>query len=109
MHILGRVKRPKNSRRMKQLCGTATKKPVKIHWFKWRGHSESHIHELEAWIESLGENFKDVIDLSQGKPRVLTLEGISYELPNGYIIIRGIQGEYYPIDSKIFSETYNII
>lgn len=94
---------------MEQLCGTATKKPVKINWFKWKGYSESHIHELEAWVESLGEELSEVISYTYtGKVRVLTLEGISYDLPDGYIIIRGIKGEYYPCEPKIFEQTYNI-
>lgn len=93
---------------MEQICGRATKKPVEINWFKWKNYSESRIHELEAWIESLGENFKDVIEFRGSAMLVKTLEGSSYDVPDGYIIIRGVKGEYYPIDSKIFSETYNI-
>ncbi len=93
---------------MKQICGTAIKKPVIINWFLWRGYSESHIHELEAWIHVNGERFEDVIDLSQGKPRILTLEGISYKLPDNYVIIRGVKGEYYPCELQIFNQTYEV-
>jgi len=39
--------------------------------------------------------------------QVNTLEGTSYEVPNGYIIIRGIEGEYYPCEAKIFDKTHN--
>ena len=93
----------------KRLCGTATKRPVVIHYFRWQGHSESHMHDLEAWITAFKDKFEDVIDLSQGAPRVLTLEGISYELPKGYVIIRGVAGEYYPCEPKIFNDTYDFV
>lgn len=94
---------------MRKLCGTATKKPVTIHWFRWNGHSESHIHELEAWIESLGGNFKDTIELRGSAMLVKTLEGNSYDVPTGYIIIRGVKGEFYPCEPGIFNDTYDIL
>lgn len=93
----------------RQLSGVATKRPIPIHFFRWSGYSESHIHELKAWITAFKDMFEDVIDLSQGAPRVLTLEGISYELPDNYVIIRGIQGEYYPCENQIFEDSYDYV
>lgn len=99
---------------MKQYIGRATKKPVEVHWFKWRGLTQTNLNELKAWLESFkwetGDKvkFEDVIELGE-RIRVKTLEGSSYEVPYGYIIIRGVKGEFYPIDSEIFSKTYNII
>lgn len=93
---------------MRQVCGTATKKPVTINWFLWRGHSEAHMKELESWINSFGEIVSEVIHEKDGQIRVMTLEGISYEVPHTYVIIRGIKGEYYPCEYNIFKQTYDV-
>lgn len=97
------------SNNMEHLCGRATKKPVEINWFKWQGHSVTHVRELKAWIESLGENPKDVLDESRTEIRIKTLEGTSYALSDGNIVIRGVKGEYYPCNSLIFLKTYNLV
>ena len=36
------------------------------------------------------------------------LEGTSYDLPDGYIIVRGVEGEFYPCEPNIFEKTYDI-
>lgn len=92
---------------MIKICGKATKKPVEIHWFKWKQYG--NIRELKSWIESFGDSFDKIIDVSENNIKVLTLEGSSYNVPDGYIIIRGIKGEYYPCESEIFKQTYNTI
>ena len=102
-------KKQEKQRDMKHLCGTAIKKPTEINFFKWEKWSATNVKELKAWIESFGNKFEDVIDSkSQGKFRVRTLEGTSYDLPDGYIIIRGVEGEYYPCEPSIFNKTYEI-
>lgn len=91
------------------MIGTASKKPVQINWFHWKTETETHLRELKAWVESFGDNFLEVIDVSKlEEVRVLTLEGISYALPDNYIIIRGIKGEYYPCEYEIFLQSYDI-
>lgn len=94
---------------MKILCGRAIKKPVEIHFFKYKGWNAVTIAELKSWIESFGATFWDVIETnSQGKLKIKTLEGSSYDLPDGYVIIRGVEGEFYPCEPNIFDKTYDI-
>jgi len=91
--------------------GKATKKPVTVHFYKW----DNKLDDLRNWIFSNGEipneniiqvkNEKNVIT---GDIQISTLEGTSYDVPLGYIIIRGIDGEYYPCDPDIFNRTYNL-
>lgn len=83
--------------------GKAKKKPVEIDWFLWEGQ----IDPLKDWINSLGENPEEIIEVINNTTiRVKTLEGTSYSVPFGYTIIRGVEGEYYPCESKIFKKTY---
>jgi len=91
--------------------GKAIKKPVEIDWFEWQNEPRL----LMKWCESFGdvtsENFTLKIEenLQLAPLRVLTLEGISYEVPSGYIIIRGVEGEYYPCEPTIFHKTYTTL
>lgn len=96
--------------------GSAIKIPVQIDWFRWGGYSAIAVRVLIEWIESFkletGDTvrFEDVIinNPSKGVIEIKTMEGHSYEVPPGYIIIRGVEGEFYPIESDIFNKTYNI-
>lgn len=98
-----------NINNMRQMIGTASKKPVQINWFHWKTKIGPHLRELKAWVESFGDRYEDVVDTSQPEGiRILTLEGISYVLPDNYIIIRGIKGEYYPCEYEIFLQSYDI-
>ena len=85
--------------------GTATKKPVLIDWFKWKGV----FYELVDWAYLFGDPASNHFDISDGGLKVKTLEGSSYNVPEGYIIIRGVEGEYYPCKPKIFEKTYNVM
>lgn len=94
-------------------AGTAAKKPIPIHWLEWDGSMKS----LSEWVGSFGVKPEDKfvcekIDMESDyvdRLHVKTLEGTSYEVPIGYIIIRGIRGEYYPCDPNIFTESYDIL
>ena len=96
--------------------GTAKKKPVVIHWFKWSSYDISALKELEVWVESFihktGDlvKFHDIFEFEMGRTniRIKTLEGTSYDLPDGYIIVRGVEGEFYPCEPNIFEKTYDI-
>lgn len=86
--------------------GKAIKKPVEINWYKWDGELDS----LEDWfksMDSLRMDFEDAFEFDENSLCVKTLEGTSYDVPNGYIIIRGVEGEYYPCEPNIFEKTYN--
>ena len=82
--------------------GLAIKKPVEINWFEWNNDLE----KLKTWIKLLGQKFEDHFLYDEFGLRVKTLEGTSYAVEVGYIIIRGVQFEYYPCEPKIFEETY---
>ncbi len=91
--------------------GRATKKPVLIDWFIWEGDD----FYLGEWLESFNQKYLDHFvsttndDTSKLNLFVKTLEGTSYNVPEGYIIIRGVEGEYYPCEPKIFEKTYNVM
>lgn len=85
--------------------GTATKKPVLIDWFLWEGG----ILSLKNWCKTFGDNWLELFITAERTLKVKTLEGSSYNVPEGYIIIRGVEGEYYPCEPKIFEKTYNVM
>jgi hypothetical protein len=92
-------------------CGTATKKPVLIDWFLWQGDD----FYLEEWVKSFNQkylnHFVSTTNTETNKLNlfVKTLEGTSYDVPENYVIIRGVEGEYYPCEPKIFEKTYNVM
>jgi hypothetical protein len=88
--------------------GKARKKPVEIDWFEWDKNREN---ELITWVKSFGQDIDEhfLLFLTRGTLlQVKTIEGTSYDVPHGYIIIRGVAGEYYPCNTEIFKATYNI-
>lgn len=95
---------------MEKTHGKAIKKPIEINWFLWQGDIES----LSKWHNSFENKYPEgdsifIYDMSDKTLRVNTLEGSSYAVPEGYYILRGIEGEYYPCESKIFQKSYNIL
>jgi hypothetical protein len=88
----------------------AIKKPVTIDYHVWDGS----IVNLGRFVAECGDTPEDffIITMSNDyeyEVRVKTLEGVSYSVPKDYIIIRGIEGEYYPCSPLIFNATYDII
>ncbi len=86
--------------------GQATKKPIPIDWFK---NDSSSNAGLLSWIKSFGQNPDEILVYKEGVLHIGTMEGHSYAVPDGYIIIRGIKGEYYPCDPEVFDSSYDII
>ena len=87
--------------------GTATKKPIPINWFRFEKLTIPNVQELGKWVMSFGD-IENPFIIDENTLKVKTLEGTSYNVPDGYIIIRGIQGEYYPCEPNIFEESYDI-
>lgn len=89
----------------------AKKKPVIIDYFSIEeDYISSHtLGTLKGWVDDFGDNYKDHFKSEIGKLEVKTLEGISYEVTNKDVIIRGIKGEYYPCKKDIFEKTYDKI
>jgi len=90
--------------------GKATKKPVEVDYCL-----NTSAQDVSAWIMSMGDKPQNIIspiDYTEGGEiknfSVRTLEGSSYEVPRHYVIIRGVNGEYYPCEPSIFKKTYNI-
>lgn len=88
--------------------GIAIKRPVEVEYFKWEGE-ERHLEQWHAALEKRSKHFTDDFAITELEGlKVITLEGHSYAVPIGYYVIRGVAGEYYPCDPKIFLETYKI-
>ncbi len=68
-------------------------------------------NELDNWVNGFGQLFDDHFILQDEKHllRVRTLEGTSYDVPDGYWIIRGVKGEYYPCAPDVFEKTYEAV
>jgi hypothetical protein len=84
-------------------AGKATKKLIPIDWFEWTGD----YNELFNWLDLFNDDFDNHF-LTEGENlKVKTLEGTSYSVPENYIIIRGIKGEYYPCAADVFENSYD--
>ena len=77
-----------------------TKRPVQIEAVQIRSGGE--IKRVVNWIKASGG------DAAAADDHILitTLEG-TMEGPLGSWIIRGVQGEFYPCDERIFAATYD--
>jgi hypothetical protein len=78
---------------------TFRKKPVEIQAVEYAGTFDE---ELAAWCGGR------VVGMGQGfaKIEIDTLEGVITASP-GDVIIRGVQGEFYPCKPDIFAATYD--
>lgn len=91
----------------------ARKKPVEIDFFSVQPDTHFEPSNLMSWIKSFGDKMEDHFWVeTKSEPhelRVKTLEGISYAVTSEDVIIRGVNGEYYPCKKDIFLHTYDII
>ena len=102
---------------------TYRKKPVTVEARQLVGDTAA-IHAVYLWIESntLG-SFEPTavvegrvpcptsgvsIDPRDGRMMIATLEGAMHANPGDWII-RGVQGEFYPIKEAIFRQTYEAV
>lgn len=88
----------------------AQKKPIVIDYYIFDGN----VPKLQAWVESFGQPFQDNFNITWDVEKrnqlfVKTLEGTSYEVTTDDVIIRGINGEYYPCKKSIFEKTYDLL
>lgn len=84
------------------------KKPVVIDAFMMK---RSNVSELKKFVESFGQSFEENFHFIDGGAdgaslKVKTLEGTSYDVQPTDVIIRGVNGEYYPCKLDIFEKTY---
>lgn len=82
----------------------ATKKPVTIECIKWDGNNKD---EVEYFC---GKSALFYPNISTGTEElsIKTLEG-NHHASIGDIIIKGVNGEFYPCKPDIFEKTYNIV
>ena len=85
----------------------AQKKPVVIDFIEINVNTTPE--EIKSWVESFNQKFEDYFDDNRNTLKVKTLEGTSYDVTTSDVIIRGVQGEYYPCKKDIFEETYKTI
>lgn len=85
----------------------ARKKVVEIDYHIYDGRKQTVIN----WVESLGDIFEEKFNnVPFSTLSVKTLEGTSYDLvADRNVIIRGVEGEYYPCRKDIFLKTYDLL
>lgn len=84
--------------------GKAVKKPIEIDFLNYN----ANVEEVKEWVKTFGDNFDDHFIYKEDALRVKTKEGHSYIVETGDVIIRGIAGEYYPCQLRIFVDSYDI-
>lgn len=83
------------------------KKPVIVEAWKLNGDDIEIIEVPPLWVMEAGQagflkrHFGGIWEIS-------TLEGSMFARDGDYII-KGVQGELYPIQKKIFEETYEVL
>lgn len=79
-----------------------TKKPVTVEALQWDGTIDS-AKEITDWIEGNEGSLR--YDQHEARMVIHTLEGNMGAKPGDYII-RGLEGEFYPCDQRIFNNSY---
>ena len=82
----------------------AKKKPVVVECMKWNGENSGEVKYF------CGDKVKIVPDVTQGCSVAVieTLEGAMKANPDD-VIIKGVNGEFYPCKPDIFEKTYEIV
>lgn len=80
------------------------KKPVVIEALQFDG-TETSAYDLIDWIDQDAAGNDAVYDPYDNSVGIKTLEGVMSVLPGDYVI-RGVQGEFYPVKPEIFTATY---
>ena len=76
------------------------KKPVVIEAEQWTGTNSLEIFDFADWVVSVSDREKTI--------EIKTLEGTMIAREGDWII-KGIQGEFYPVKPDIFEETYELV
>lgn len=81
------------------------KKPVVINAVQFNGTAD-HEAAIRAWMRGEPYEYKPgEIKQDHCMMHIQTLEGVMTALP-GDFIVKGVQGEFYPVRERIFLETY---
>jgi hypothetical protein len=88
--------------------GKFRKKPLIVEAKQWDGNAG----EMERWLGEVKASPDDVLidEAVEGEEAVVvfTLEG-EMRAPKGWWIIRGVKGEFYPCDPKVFEASYESV
>lgn len=82
----------------------ATKKPVTIECIKWNGEN---FDQIKIFCGEFAELHSDITTMKD-ELYIKTLEG-NHHASVGDIIIKGVNGEFYPCKPDIFDKTYDVI
>ncbi len=69
--------------------------------------TKENLKEVKEWIEKHGG--EAVIPTSVKFLSILTKEGYLKAYPQKHYIVKGVKGEFYPVEKEIFEETYEEI
>ncbi len=87
----------------------ARKKPIVIDFFELNGKEFEDYTDLISWVNTFNQAFNDhFIVNDQLDLKVKTL-GTSYDITSNDMILRGINGEFYPCKKDIFYNTYEVL
>lgn len=83
------------------------KKPVEVEAVRFKG-SSTQLHAIKKWMG--GEDYIEpgIVTADMNNLIIDTLEGAMKAVPGDYII-KGVQGEFYPVKASIFEQTYEIV
>ena len=85
------------------------KKPVVVHAVRWDG-TQNHAFEILKNMEARSGScykFPSLIENECCHLVINTLEGAMFASPGDWII-KGVNGEYYPVKDEIFRKTYEM-
>jgi len=69
--------------------------------------TEENLKEVEEWItEETGDISSALADKKRGWLLIETPEGTLTAYVNEHYIVKGVKGEFYPVEKEIFEETY---
>jgi len=66
--------------------------------------TEENLKEVGDWIKENGGEF--IIPTSFEYLSIATKEGYLKAYPQKHYIVKGVKGEFYPVEKEIFEETY---
>ena len=86
------------------------KKPVVIEAIQWNGKNFDEISNFTKNFLGHKLAYEDAEELSlkTGEYHISTLEGVMTASKNDWII-KGVNGEFYPIKDQIFKKTYDLV
>jgi hypothetical protein len=87
---------------------TYRKLPVVVEAIQWTGRNEQ---ELRDWT---GGKFETIPRLDRGDPEITAevydrLHSTWVGVKTGQSVLRGVKGEFYPIDQEVLAETYELV